>query len=181
MEMHLKHRKKNRLTMNVNVDGGLPKTGQQFTYYPYDDGHYKMGYPLGGAQRFNDNGDGTVTDNATGLMWVSDPMVAGLGSPMYWYDAIDACENLNFAGHSDWRMPNINELLSIYDHSRYDPAWDTNYFAYPPDPWSIFWSSTICAPWTDGAWAVDTYDSYKSPWGIPWDMWYVRPVRGGQS
>jgi len=181
MEMHLKHRKKNRLKLDITVNGGLPKTGQQFPYYMYDDGYYQMGYPIGGAQRFYDNGDGTVTDAVTGLTWVSDPMVAGLGAPMYWYDAIDACENLNFAGHSDWRLPNINELLSIVDHSRFDPAWDTMYFAYPPDSWTPFWSSTNCAPWPDGAWCVYPYDGYKTVYGIPWDMLYVRPVRGGQA
>ena len=123
MNGHLLHRKKNRIvTVHYSVDGGLPKTGQQISIYPGDDGYYKMGYPLGGAPRFIDNGDGTVTDVATGLMWVKDPMAAGLGSPLYWYDAIDACENLQFAGHDDWRLPNINELMSIVDHSRYDPA-----------------------------------------------------------
>jgi len=181
MEMHLKHRKKNRLKLDINVNGGLPKTGQQFPYYPNDDGDYRMGYPLGGAQRFYDNGDGTVTDAATGLIWIKDIMTAGLGMPMYWYDSVDACENLVFAGYSDWRLPNINELLSLPDHSRFDPAWDTNIFAYPPDTWTPFWSSTNCAPWPDGAWCMYPYDGYKTVYGISWDMCYVWPVRGGQS
>lgn len=179
--MHLIHRKSGKIEIVNQVDGGLPKTGQLISVYPFDDGYYQMGYPVGGSQRFTDNGDGTVTDMATGLTWVSDIVLAGLDIEMYWQDAIDACEALNFAGHSDWRMPNITELLSIYDHSRYDPAWDPNFFSGPSQPWSIFWSSTNCAPWIDGAWAVDSYDGYKSPWGMPWDMLYVRPVRGGQS
>jgi len=94
-------------------------------YQMGDDGYYQMGYPIGGGQRFIDNGDGTVIDTATGLMWIKDPQAAGLGMTMYWYDAINACENLIYAGHDDWRMPNINELMSIVDHSRYNPAWDT--------------------------------------------------------
>ncbi|MCA9406789.1 MAG: DUF1566 domain-containing protein [Candidatus Omnitrophica bacterium] len=182
--MHLNHKKSSRIVnriTEIQTDGGLPKTGQNMSWYMFDDGYYQMGFPLGGAQRFVDNGDGTVTDMATGLMWVSDPTMVGLGFTMYWYDAIDACENLNFAGHSDWRMPNIFELMSTVDHSRYDPAWDTMYFAYPPDTWTPFWSSTICAPWTDGAWCMYPYDGYKTTYGIPWDMCYVRPVRGGQA
>lgn len=183
-ELHLKHRKSSRIVnrvVEVVTDGGLPKTGQIFSIYPGDDGMYQMGFPLGGAPRFIDNGDGTVVDMATGLMWVKDPVAAGLGSPMYWYDAINACENLSYAGHDDWRLPNIFELMSMVDHSRYDPAWDTNFFVYPPDTWTPFWSSTNCAPWPDGAWCMYPYDGYKTTWGIPWDMCFVRPVRGGQS
>jgi len=181
---HIKHQKKNRIITRVNeivTNGGLPKTGQTMSYQFGDDGMYQMGYPLGGGQRFIDNGDGTVVDTVTGLMWIKDPQAAGLGMTMYWYDAINACENLVFAGHDDWRMPNINELMSMVDHSRYDPAWDTMFFVYPPDTWTPFWSSTVCAPWPDGAWCLYPYDGYKTTWGIPWDMCYVRPVRGGQA
>lgn len=181
MNGHLLHRKKNRLKLDITVNGGLPKTGQQISIYPGDDGQYQMGYPVGGAQRFFDNGDGTVTDIATGLMWVKDIVAAGLGSPLYWYDAIDACENLNYAGHNDWRLPNINELMSIIDHSKFDPAWDTAIFPYPPSSWTPFWSSTNCAPWPDGAWAMYAYDGWKTVWGIPWDMCFAWPVRGGQA
>ncbi|MEW5816569.1 MAG: DUF1566 domain-containing protein, partial [Spirochaetota bacterium] len=165
----------------INSNGGLPKTGQSMIYQPGDDGSYQMGYPIGGGQRFIDNGDGTVIDLVTGLMWIKDPTQAGLGSPMYWYDAINACENLDFAGHDDWRLPNINELMSIVDHSRYNPAFDTFYFTPFPDTWTPYWSSTTNASWIDGAWALYPYDGYKTTWGKPWDMCYIRPVRGGQA
>jgi hypothetical protein len=184
MELHLKHQKASRILKRVyeiNSDGGLPKTGQQYSYYPGDDGQYQRGYPLGGGQRFIDNEDGTVIDLVTGLMWVKDLVQAGLGSRMYWYDALNVCENLDFAGHDDWRMPNINELMSIVDHSRYNPAFDTLFFMPLPDAWVPYWSSTTYASWPDGAWAMYPYDGYKTVWGKPWDMCYVRPVRGGQS
>lgn len=184
MQMHLKHRKASRIVKRVteiNTEGGLPKTGQTMIYQPGDDGSYQMGYPLGGGQRFIDNGDGTIIDTVTGLMWIKDPTQAGLGSPMYWYDAIIACENLDFAGHNDWRLPNINELMSIVDHSRYNPAFDTFYFTPFPDTWTPYWSSTTNASWMDGAWALYPYDGYKTTWGKPWDMCFVRPVRGGQA
>ncbi len=184
--IHIKHQKAARIIRRVNTiqsNGGLPKTGQ-YSYYPYDDGYYQMGYPIGGGQRFIDNGDGTIIDLVTGLMWVKDPsqLPGGMfASPMYWYDAINACENLEFADWNDWRMPNINELMSIVDHSRYDPAWDTMFFAYPSDPWTPFWSSTTVAPWIDGAWCMYPYDGYKTSYGKPYDMCYVRPVRAGQA
>ncbi len=184
---HIKHQKKNRIINRVTeivTDGGLPKTGQTMVYQMGDDGYYQKGYPLGGGQRFIDNGDGTVVDTATGLMWVKDPsMIPGglFSSRMYWYDAINACENLEYAGHDDWRLPNINELMSIVDHSRYDPAYDTMFFSIPLEQWTPFWSSTICMAWTDGAWCLYPYDGYKTTWGRPWDTCYVRPVRGGQA
>jgi len=183
-ELHLKHRKSSRIVnrvVEVITDGGLPKTGQTMIYYPKDDGDYQMGFPIGGAPRFIDNGDGTVVDMATGLMWIKDPQAAGVGSMYYWYDAIDTCENLSYAGHDDWRLPNINELMSIVDHSRFDPAFDPAFFTPPSDPWWAYWSSTVMAPWPDGAWSMYIYDGYKTSFWIPGDMLFIRPVRGGQA
>ena len=184
-ELHLKHRKSSRIVnriTEIQTDGGLPKTGQNMSRYPYDDGYYQIGHPINWGQRFVDNGNGTVTDMATGLIWVKDPAAAGFGSPMDWYMALDACEMLNYAGYNDWRLPNVFEIASINDYGRYDPAQDTSYFVPCPDQWGVWWSSTICAPWTDGAWAVYAYDGYLTTYGIIWgDQCYVRPVRGGQS
>jgi len=183
--VHIKHQKSARIIRRVNTiqsNGGLPKTGQYSSYAFGDDGYYQKGYPIGGGQRFIDNGDGTVIDLVTGLMWVKDPgQIPGFYDRMYWYDAINACENLEFAGWDDWRLPNINELMSIIDHSRYNPAFDTTFFTPPYDMGTPYWSSTSNASWYDGAWAVYIYDGYKTCWGKPWDMCFVRPVRGGQS
>lgn len=180
--MHIEQSRTYKLENIISqvFNAGLLKTGQQYSYYPGDDGQYQKGAPPQG-DRFTDNGDGTVTDNLTGLMWIKDPAQAGLGSPMYWYDALNACENLIYAGHEDWRLPNINELLSIIDHSRYDPAFDPLFFIPFLDTWTPYWSSTSSASWIDGAWAMYPYDGYKTIWSKPWDMCYVRPVRGGQS
>ena len=54
-----------------------------------------------GVNNFTDNGDGTVTDAATGLMWKQDDS----GSGMIWDDALSYCENLETAGYTDWRLP----------------------------------------------------------------------------
>ncbi len=63
--------------------------------------------------RFTDNGDGTVTDTRTGLMWAARDN----GSDINWDDAKRYCENYTGGGHSDWRMPTISELQGLYDES----------------------------------------------------------------
>jgi hypothetical protein len=61
--------------------------------------------------RFVDNGDGTVTDVITGLMWAATDN----GSPISWPDARRYCQNYIGGGHTDWRMPTLDELSSLYD------------------------------------------------------------------
>ncbi|ETR68455.1 MAG: hypothetical protein OMM_10510, partial [Candidatus Magnetoglobus multicellularis str. Araruama] len=67
-----------------------------------------------GINQFSDNGDSTITDNATALMWTQKDSQKALN----WDDAIDYCEALQTAGHNDWRLPNAKELQSIVDYSR---------------------------------------------------------------
>jgi hypothetical protein len=81
------------------------------------DGDLQMGVPWPDP-RFTDNGDGTVTDNLTGLMWTKD---ANDNGTMSWNDAIDYSNNLSLgnagcgSNHTDWRLPNVNELQSLID------------------------------------------------------------------
>ena len=63
------------------------------------------------AKRFVDNRDGTVTDTKTGLMWASKDN----GSDINWTDAKKYCESYNGGGHTDWRMPTLEELSGLYD------------------------------------------------------------------
>lgn len=58
--------------------------------------------------RFKDNGDGTITDSISGLMWQK-----GENERMDWYSALKNCRDMRLAGHSDWRLPNLKELNSI--------------------------------------------------------------------
>ncbi len=76
-----------------------------------------------GVNTFVDNGDETITDASTGLMW-SKP---DSGGALNWEQALDYAENLVHAGHDDWRLPNAKELQSIVDCTR-APA------ALPPAP-----------------------------------------------
>ena len=90
---------------------------------------------------FVDNSDGTISDTSTGLMWQK----ATAPGTYTWEQALTYCENLTLpaGGYSDWRLPNRNELQSIVDYSRYNPAIDTTFF--PGTVASYYWSSTTYA------------------------------------
>ena len=96
---------------------------------------YVRGNTSYGINAFADNGDGTITDNATGLTW----MQTDSGSGMNWSDALNYCESSTASGYDDWRLPSAKELQSIVDYSR-SPA-TTNSAAIDP----IFQTSTITA------------------------------------
>ncbi len=89
--------------------GDMPGRGAK-TFYAI----YVRDNPDYGKNDFVDNGDGTVTDRATGLTW----MQADSGKGMDWPSALDYAETMKFAGHDDWRLPNAKELQSIVDYSR---------------------------------------------------------------
>jgi hypothetical protein len=133
------------------------------------------------AAPFTDNGNGTVTDTKSGLVWQQ-------GEPGYmtWPEALNYCEALELplgSGQSDWRLPNIKELESITDDTVYDPvnhpiAIDTN--AFPNANASYYWSSTTYAYDPSFAWGVYFNYGYVTNDYKNYDM-YVRCVRGGQS
>ena len=118
------------------------------------DGFYTTECPSGG--RFVDNGDGTVTDNCTGLMWqkgtadVNGDGQSTVRDNVPWCDALAYCENLSFADHDDWRLPNVRELQSIVDYGRVQPSIDPVFGALP----SFYWSSTSYADYPALAWLV---------------------------
>ncbi len=136
-----------------------------------------------------------IHHDATGLTWMRCPIDnSGDGDDTYlctkthaeleWSQAIDACENMEFAGHSDWRLPNIRELQSIVDycHSKNQSAIDSKNF--PGTAGSCYWSSTTY-PGKDGdttyAWIVDFLSG--NPWfsvkkGFLMQKNYTRCVRG---
>jgi hypothetical protein len=90
---------------------------------------YVRGNTSYGINKFNDNGDGTVTDSATGLMWQQGDSQTRLN----WQEALDYAKQKNsenYLGYSDWRLPNVKELQSIVDYSR-SPA-TTNSAAIDP-------------------------------------------------
>ena len=101
--------------------------------------------PRYGINDFVDNGDGTITDRATGLMW----MKRDSGKAMNRRDALAYTQNLSYEGYDDRRVPNIKELQSIVDYSRAPDARPTATKGQAIDPVfdlteeeSWYWSST---------------------------------------
>jgi hypothetical protein len=123
-----------------------------------------------------DNGDGTVTDNGTGLMWqqVTAP------DNYTWEQALAYCDNLSLAGHTDWRLPTAKELVSIVDTTQFNPSINTTYFSSRLA--SYYWSSTTdtYSINTIYAWFVYFGTGYLA-YGDKTDYAYVRAVRAGQS
>jgi hypothetical protein len=72
-------------------------------------------------QRFIDNGDGTVTDTLTNLMWMQEDSFLALKKFVTYRRAVKFLEKINgeaFAGHSDWRFPNKREAHSLFDETK---------------------------------------------------------------
>ena len=128
--------------------------------------------------RFTDNGDGTVTDNLTGLMWLKDANCLGR---MSWQDALNKVADLNAnpgnyscGGYTkaywDWRLPNRKELYSRTDFSRYDE----DFHLY-------FWSSSTVAHTSYFAWQVSMGTGNVSYGHKFLEAVSVQPVRAGQT
>lgn len=116
--------------------------------WPGQDGAYLTGCPMEG--RFVNNGDGTVTDNCTGLMWQQTRAPGGYN----WQEALKYCDSLELAEHSDWRLPSIRELHSILDYGRFDPAIDA---AFDADTIEWYWTSTTYEGDATLAWDISFY------------------------
>lgn len=119
---------------------------------------------------FYDNGDGTIDDLNTGLTWQQDSL------PYNWQGALAYCENLTLAQHSDWRLPNIYELLTLLDHNKADLAINSDF--YSSTAATSYWSSTSIHL-TLRAWVV-SFDSGRIKAEDKQGNYYVRAVRGGQ-
>jgi hypothetical protein len=116
-------------------------------------------------EAYTDNGDQTITDNVTGLMWQK-----AVAKGMYtWTQAVAYCPTLTLAGHGDWRLPSRIELVSIVDVGRV-PSIDGTYF--PATPLSPFWSSSS----NGDAWDVIFSSGYTSL-NAMFNTYYVRCVR----
>ena len=170
-------------TLEAGV-AGLPRTGQTESYQDYDDGYYEAGLPAGEGTRFIDNLDNTITDSVTGLDWIqNEAIVSGNGFDFsgvyYGADAINAITAMNaesYAGHDDWRLPNVKELMSIVDYGRYSPSIDPIFTSIS----GPYWSSTDFSDAPNSAWAVFFITGEVDGGPKNYNANYVRAVRGGQ-
>lgn len=132
---------------------------------------------------FTDHGDGTLTHHTTGLMWIkclegqSGGNCMGTPTGMTWSEALVHATSREFAGYSDWRLPNIKELASIVEDACYDPAINLSIFLN--NPASTVWSSSPYVNSSGSAWALG-FSSGHDGTGYKYQYFYVRLVRDGQ-
>jgi len=174
----------------------LPRTGQ---YRCYDtagteipcagtgqDGDIQAGKRWSTTPRFTDNGDQTMTDTVTGLIWTKDgnapgPAACAPHTTKTWKGALDYvdCLNINnFLNHNDWRLPNQMELKSIIVwHQAYLSTWLTSQGFSNVLSTDFYWSSSSLGN-SYNVWSVMSYGAvtfwYSTLGGNVW------PVRGGQ-
>jgi hypothetical protein len=101
------------------------------------------------AEHFKDNGDGTVTDNFTGLIWQQ----VKAQNTMTWEEALTYASGLLLAGKSDWRVPNVKEIQSLNDTKLFKPSCNRNYFTNILS--GNFWSSTTLVNAPARAWDIN--------------------------
>ncbi|MCP3925461.1 MAG: DUF1566 domain-containing protein [Desulfobacterales bacterium] len=125
-----------------------------------------------GLSDFQDNGDGTVADRETGLVWEQ-----GTGGAMTWENALIYCESLSLGGKDDWRLPSRNELQSIIDYTTNNPSVDIIFF--PDTELLFYWSSTTDVSQSARAWYID-FENGDVSFTDKTNSYYVRAVRSGQ-
>jgi hypothetical protein len=169
---------------------GVPKTGQTLCWDTSgnviacagtgQDGEYQAGVSV--DPRFTFNGDGTVTDNLTELIWLQDANCFG-AQP--WQAALDAANTLadgacgltdgSVAG--DWRLPNLRELHSLVDYSQSLPALPANH-PFTQVQSVRYWSSTSTGS-PHNAWDV-VFTAGAVSFNLKTDSFWVWPVRSGR-
>ncbi|MCB1193993.1 MAG: DUF1566 domain-containing protein [Leptospiraceae bacterium] len=137
-------------------------TGTSKNYSNYDYQNVRCvsnGLQTDNIQSFTDNGDYTITDKATALVWQkcsmgqnSDDTCSGTATTTTWSNALLYCKDLSLAGKT-WRLPNINELKSIMNYDKSEPGINQTYF--PATQPSLYWSSTTYLITTTYAWNID--------------------------
>jgi len=173
-------------TNNLPNITGYPIVGtNQTTFYnntgeitapaPEDPYYGQNAFHQGNVPSYTDNGDGTITDNVTGLMWVK-----ARGSKITWSDAVTDASTNRTGGYSDWRMPTIKELYSLIRFSGvngsdntstagYIPFIDTTYFGFTYGPGT---STNIgeriidCQDWSANKYVSTVMDGQSAIFGV---------------
>lgn len=138
--------------------------------------------------RYQNHGDGTVTDLSTSLMWQQcsegksgSDCNAGSATTHTWQGALQIPQTLNssggFAGYNDWRLPNIRELASLVEEQCYTPT--INAVIFPGTISSYYWSASPDAFNSSYAWRVYFYNGSYNGYSRS-NSYYVRLVRSGQ-
>ncbi|HEC15771.1 MAG TPA: DUF1566 domain-containing protein [Sedimenticola sp.] len=140
------------------------------------------------AERFENTADGAIMDKQTGLMWktCSEGQTwrrdgcQGDAGVYSWQEALLRAEAVNrgggYAGHSDWRVPNIKELDSLVELACFEPA--INVEVFPDTPPGYFWAASPYLSDSEFAWGIG-FRHGDSLIGRKTRAYHVRLVRGG--
>lgn len=171
----------------------LPDTGQTLCYDASgstipcagtgQDGAYTINPPS-----YSDNGNGTITDNNTGLMWQKEDdnqlysWYMATGNYHYSYNPAsqNVCGDLVLGGYADWRLPTKKEVLGIVDYSVSMPASSINPIYFPTAKADAYWTATGFRGGTTSAWYVQ-FGGGTVNYNSTGNELYVRCVRGDQG
>ena len=135
------------------------------------------------VQTYLDYKNGTVKDTVTGLVWQkcsygqnNDAGCTGTAGTKIWKDALAYCESLTLGGRSDWRLPNVKELLTLVNPLKSSPAIDTAVF--PATVSSVYWSSSPDVSYPTYAWIVYFLSGFVTSTNMT-SIYQVRCVAGG--
>lgn len=167
---------------------GLPDTGQVDCYdltaksacpvagYIYQDADFLISASSPSYTMYNPVVGSSVTlDDRTGLMWESTGSCNG--AIQTWANALTCCEGSTFSGLSDWRLPNVRELLSIVDYGASTAPY-INKTAFPYAISDYYWTSTTYVQSTTRAWYV-YFLTGQLNYNLKTGSRLVRCVRGG--
>jgi len=168
------------LPLHVNAETlQLPQTGQTTSYAAGDDGALQKGVAWPNP-RFTDNGNLTITDNLTGLMWEKNSY---MGGTFRWQQALDYTQvknSINHLGYSDWRLPNRNELKSLVNVQQSNQADWLMSQGFTGVLANSYWTSSTSIDVRTNAFAVNMIKGELEIILKSYNL-YVWHVRGGQS
>lgn len=125
------------------------------------------------SEKYINNDNGTVIDQSTGLIWQI------IGSHYTtWKEAMAYCDNLILAEKTDWRLPSLQELQSLVDYEKCDPAINSVYF--PDTESSNYWTNTKYVDTDHFSWYVNFYNGHVSAFDKS-SYYCVRCVRGNSQ
>jgi len=145
------------LTYDVDIYRAVPvyKTGagsiNGYILDPREDGSIRRGEAWPNP-RFSDNGNGTITDKMSGLVWIKNLVPHGAAND--WNNSLSSSENLIYAGKTDWRLPNVRELLSMHNWGEPAQNWllKSGFTGVPSE--LKCWSSSIDPATSSKVWGV---------------------------
>ena len=160
----------------------VPQTGCVISRETGDDGHYQKGvaWPVPRFTAGTGTSSNCVTDNLTGLMWLRNPT----NPPQNCSDSIAYCEDLTGAGgrgsYTDWRLPNVREMQSLFDYENRAPALPTGHPFLGVPATNDFWTGTLAY---NGGGAIlfffTSMDRGTTSVLAPSNALFAWPVRGG--